>query len=265
MEGSGAITGKMRRTMQPKNSRQGALKLNRKMHTNLNGDGNPWRAYVSGIGTATQSVTGLMEHEMMEEVEKLKSYVKDSSDFLIKVEGMRMEADEFFFSVDVVQLYPSVPRQGGEEAMIKYLEERTDKTVGTRDLVELEKMALERNEIRFEDRLMVTQIDGTAIGLKLGREYACAFMGEWEKRAMRESQRMGKRIPTRWYRFTDDVFRTWRGTAEEIKEFVRQWINITYEVSRDEVIFLDVRVTCLAGKTKTALYGWVVGDHQSML
>jgi hypothetical protein len=72
---------------------------------------------------------------------------------------------------------------------------------------------------------------------------------------------MGTKIPTRWYRVTDDVFGTWRGTTKEFKEFVRLCngleprINITYEVSRDEVIFLDVRVTRLAGGvTRTALY-----------
>jgi hypothetical protein len=59
------------------------MKLNRKIHKQLNHNGRyQWRAYVSGIGTATESVAGLVEHEMKEGVQTLESYVEDSADFL---------------------------------------------------------------------------------------------------------------------------------------------------------------------------------------
>jgi hypothetical protein len=94
----------MKKTMQPKNSRQGAMEINRKLHKKQDWEGRYlWRAYVCGIGMA-----GLVEHEMTEEVEKLESFVQDSSDFLRKIKGMKLEADEFMFC--------SVPRDGGKKS-----------------------------------------------------------------------------------------------------------------------------------------------------
>jgi hypothetical protein len=130
MEGNGSVTGKMRKAMQPKNSRQGVMKINRKIHKGVSQGGRyPWRAYVSGIGTAAETVAGLVEHEMKEGVKGLESYVEDSSDFLQKIEGIELGSDEFMFTMDVVALYPSVPREGGREAMHENLEGRVDKTV----------------------------------------------------------------------------------------------------------------------------------------
>jgi hypothetical protein len=258
---NGSISKKMRRTMAPKNSRQGVLKLNRKIHKKVDGEGRyPWRAYVSGIGTATEAVAGLVEHEMSHGVEALGSYVRDSANFFRKNKGMKLGTGEFMFSLDVVALYPSVPRQGGEVAMRENIEARTDKTVNTEDLMELANLTLETNEITFENR-QVVQIDGTAIGSKLGRNYACAFMGRWEKQVREEAVKRGIHVLKRWFRFVDDVFGVWRGSVQSLLEFVQmcnEWeprIKITYEICMEEAIFLDVKVIRMEdGRTKTKLH-----------
>jgi hypothetical protein len=103
MTANGCITEKMKRGIQRKNCRQGVMKLNRKLHKTRNEDGRyPWRAHVSGIGTATEMVAGLVEYEMTESVKKLKSFVADLSDFLRQIKGMKLGENEFMFSMDVV-------------------------------------------------------------------------------------------------------------------------------------------------------------------
>ena len=60
------------------------------------------------------------------------------------------------------------------------LEGRSTKKIPTNDLMELARLVLDNNEFQFEGESFV-QREGTAIGSKLGKNYACAYMGEWEK------------------------------------------------------------------------------------
>ena len=126
----------------------------------------------------------------------------------------RIEEDEFMFTMDVVALYPSVPQAKAKEAMRRSLEARKDKKIPTDDLIELSEIVLKSNEFGFEGKNYI-QKEGTAIGSKMGKNYACTYMGEWEEEVCQEAvKRIGKR-PKWWKRFVDDVFGIWKGTEEE--------------------------------------------------
>merc|ERR1711989_119271 len=100
-----------------------------------------------------------------------------------------------------------VPRRQAEVAMEKNLEGRSTKKIPTNDLMELERLVLDNNEFQFEGESFV-QREGTAIGSKLGKNYACAYMGEWEKEVNgKAEQEIGKR-PRFWKRFVDDIIET---------------------------------------------------------
>jgi hypothetical protein len=61
-----------------------------------------------------------------------------------------------------------------------------------------------------EDRYL--QCEGTAIGSKLGKIYACCIMGEWEEKVeMASWEQLGK-APSRWWRFVDDIKGRWKGS-----------------------------------------------------
>lgn len=262
MAARGVISEKLLTGLQVKHPKAGTLKLNRKIHKQRNGNGRyPWRAYVSGIGTATEGIAGLVEWELDQGVRGLHSFVEDSSDFLRQLkEWGPLQQEDFMFTVDVVNMYPSIPRDSGREAMRRNLASRTDLTIPTEDLLELADLVLESNEIEFEGG-RATQIDGTAIGSKLGKNYSCTFMGEWEKKTQEKAERrLGKR-PLLWKRFVDDGFGVWRGTVEEFQSFMLICnqedlrINITYEICREKAVFLDVEVIKQRnGNLKTTLY-----------
>ena len=171
-----------------------------------------------------------------------------------------MGEDEFMFTMDVVALYPSVPREKAKEAMKKNLEARRSKKIPTEDLIELGDMVLRSNEFVFEEERFM-QKEGTAIGSKMGKNYACAFMGVWEEEVAEKAEReLGKR-PKLWLRFVDDVFGVWKGTKEEFQRFVEVCnshegrIKVTYDVCEKEAIFLDVKVVRNEdGVCKTELY-----------
>ena len=122
----GCITTKMREHLSAKNTKEGTMKINRKVHKKVKGSGrHPTRVYISGIGTPTEGIAGLVEEELKEGVEAQNSYVQDTADFLRKLEGVgRLEKDDFMFVMDVVALYPSVPREKAREAMVRSLDAR---------------------------------------------------------------------------------------------------------------------------------------------
>ena len=256
------ITQKMREFMSAKNKKEGTMKINRKVHKKTKENGrHPTRVYISGIGTPTEGIAGLVETELQEGVEKQKSYVQDTADFLRRLEEVQeLQKDEFMFTMDVVALYPSVPREKTKEAMRENLDKRQVKKIPTEDLIELGEMVLRSNEFSFEGERYV-QKEGTAIGSKMGKNYACTYMGVWEDEVQEKAEReLGKR-PKVWYRFVDDVWGIWQGSKEEFERFVEignsheERIKVTYEVCEKESIFLDVKVTKMdGGKLKTELY-----------
>ena len=197
---------------------------------------------------------------MREGVEAQDSYVQDTADFLRKVEEMeRLGIDEFMFTMDIVALYPSVPQEKAREAMRENLDKRREKKIPTEDLLELSDMILRSNEFQFEGENFI-QKEGTAIGSKMGKNYACTYMGKWEKEVDEEANRRLGKGPKWWKRFVDDVFGVWRGTKEEFLEFIKicnereERIKVTYEICEEEAVFLDVKVVKReGGRVKTEL------------
>ena len=258
----GVITTKMREFMTAKNTKEGVMKINRKVHKKLGKNGrHPTRVYISGIGTPTEGIAGLVEEELREGVEEQESYIQDTADFMRKLGQVgRLEEDEWLFTMDVVALYPMVPRKKAEQAMRKNLKGRKVKTIPTEDLLELAGLVLDSNEFTFQGESYI-QKEGTAIGSKLGKNYACAYMGEWEEEVNRKAEeKMGKK-PRFWKRFVDDIIGVWKGSKEEFLKFVEicnqveERIKVTYEICEKEAVFLDVKVTRLAGgQLKTELY-----------
>ena len=262
MRDRGIITTKMREFMSAKNRKEGVMKINRKVHKKVKSNGrHPTRVYISGIKTPTEGIAGLVEEELREGVEGQKSFVQDTADFLRKMEEIGcLGQDEFMFTMDVVGLYPSVPREKTREAMRKSLDGRKMQKIPTEDLLELGDMVLRSNEFVFEgERFM--QKEGTAIGSKMGKNYACTFMGMWEEEVVERAEMEIGKGPKVWIRFVDDVFGVWKGSREEFEKFVgicndhEERIKVTYDICETEAIFLDVRVIKKeSGVCKTELY-----------
>lgn len=69
---------------------------------------------------------------------QVKSFIKDTNDFLRKLSGIdNVPKDALLCTVDVVGLYPNIPHKDGLEALRGALETRKYKTVSTESLLEL--------------------------------------------------------------------------------------------------------------------------------
>ena len=238
------------------------MKINRKVHKKVKASGrHPTRVYISGIGTPTEGIAGLVEAELQEGVEGQASYIQDTADFLRRMEKVeKLEGDEFMFTMDIVALYPSVPREKTRAAMRENLERRKSKKIPTEDLLELGEMVLSSDEFTFEGE-RYRQKEGMAVGSKMGKNYACTYMGKWEEEVNGRAEKEIEKKPKVWYRFVDDIWGIWKGSKEEFMRFVEvcngheERIKVTFEICEKEAVFLDVKVSRNEeGGIKTELY-----------
>ena len=61
-------------------------------------------------------------------------------------------------------------------------------------------LVLENNNFSFNDNHYI-QREGTAIGSHLGMNYACTFLGDWEKELLQKSEH----LPAQYWRYVDDT------------------------------------------------------------
>ena len=162
----GLIDDKLKQYMMPNNTRAGVVKANPKMHK----ENNPMRIIVSSLNHPTEKIAEVAEKELGEWVENLPSYIKDTTDFLKKIVELKdsLPEDAILFTMDVKSLYPSIPKLEALQACKIALDHRTNKEIPTEAIMTLIQTVLDYNIFKFNETNYI-QIDGTAIGSKLGQ------------------------------------------------------------------------------------------------
>ena len=80
---------------------------------------------------------------------KVKSYIKDTNDFLKKLRDLPdLPEESIICTIDVVGLYHSIPNKEGLR-VLSVLEKRSSKKVSTDTLIELAELALQNNYFEF--------------------------------------------------------------------------------------------------------------------
>ena len=191
---------------------------------------------------------------------EVKSYIKDTNDFLKKLRSLpNLPYYIILCTVDVVGLYPNIPHEVGLSALRKRLDLRQEKDVTTSTLVELAEVVLKNNIFTFKEKTL-KQKRGTAIGTKFAPPYSILFIAELEEEFLREIEL--------WWRYIDDIFFLWKHGEEKLKGFIEHLnekhatIKFTAEWSKTSINFLDVTVSLVGGNITTDLYVKPTNSHQ---
>ena len=84
---------------------------------------------------------------------EIKSYIKDSNDFLKKVLFLRNLPDKIILcNLDVLGLYPKISHDESLSALCKQLDLRQEKYITTLTLVELTEVALKKNIFTLKEK-----------------------------------------------------------------------------------------------------------------
>ena len=107
-----------------------------------------------------------MDFHLQPIAKKVKSYTKETNDFLKRLRSLTSLRDNSLLcTMDVVGLYPNIPHDEGLSTLRKRLDERHEKDVSTDTLVELAELFLKNNIFNFNQNTL-KQKRGTAIGTK---------------------------------------------------------------------------------------------------
>ena len=146
----------------------------------------PGRPVISNCGYYTENISSFLDFHLQPLAREVKSYIKDTNDFLEKLRSLPNLSDDIILcTVDVVGLYPNIPHDEGLSALRKQLDLRQEKDVTTSTLVELAEVVLKNNIFNFMEKTL-KQKQGTAIGRKFAPPYGILFMAELEEEILSE-------------------------------------------------------------------------------
>ena len=112
------------------NLKLGKFYLLLKIHKRF--DNVPGQPIISNSGYYKKNISAFLEFHLKTLAQKVKSYIKDTNDFLRKMASLPPLPDDIILcTIDVVGLYPNIPHDEGLIALRKSLESREDKTIST--------------------------------------------------------------------------------------------------------------------------------------
>ena len=222
--------------------------------------GNPGRPVVSSIGCHTENISKFVDYHLQPINQALPSYIKDSTDFLNKLEALPEELPEetIMVTMDVRALYTNVPNNEGIDAVKQFFRARNrpgddilSKIISTFLL-----LILTLNNFVFNDTNYV-QVNGASMGTMCAPTYASLFMGAFEQTHLIPKI---KDFILLYVRYIDDIFFLWKGSEEELLKFLASvnklhpTIKFDYAYSKSNITFLDSRISFSGRKLKTSIF-----------
>ena len=149
----------------PKFARYSLPKIHKRLHDV------PGRVVISNSDYNTENIFSFLDFHLQPLAREVKSYIKDTNDFLEKFRSLQNLPDDIILcTVDVVGLYPNIPQEEGLSALHKRLDLRKEKDVTTSKLVEPAEVVLKNIIFTFKEKTL-KQKRGTATGTKFAPLY----------------------------------------------------------------------------------------------
>ena len=219
----------------------------------------PLRPIVSAIGSATYDMSKYVSNILSEYVQRCNSYLRNTQDFVRKLEEVKIKEDEILVSFDVKSLFTSVPVPDAISAIKELVEKDEDfesrTGITTKTLIEMIHTCLSSTSFQFRSEHFELT-DGLAMGSPLSPAVANLFMAALEEKAIATFPNP----PAIWHRFVDDIFSIiQRNKVDALVDHLNaQNPSIKFTVEREaegKLPFLDVKVhRCEGGSLKTSIY-----------
>ena len=206
----------------------------------------PGRPIVSANSCPTEKISAFVDHFLNPLVKESKSYIKDTTDFITKIESLDLRNDNYILgTLDVTALYTNIPNEEGINCIREILkkERNSQEKPSNESLMNLLELVLTKNNFQFNGEHFL-QIGGTAMGTRVAPTYANLFMRSLELEILEKSIKK----PLVWYRYIDDIFFIWEHGEESLSEWIKylnkyhKSIKFTAECSKSEISFLDTKV-----------------------
>ena len=226
----------------------------------------PGRPIISANGCPTERISQFVDHFLNPSNQKLRSFVKDTSHFIVLLSDVGEVPDNtILVTMDVSSLYTNIPNDEGLRAAMETLStHRPDPNIKPKNitLVKLLEMVLTMNNFKFNG-VNFLQTGGTAMGTKVAPSYAVNYMGAFEKMHVYTHSHQS----LLYLRYIDDIFMLWQHGAAELDRFIThmntcsEHIKFTTEQSTEEIAFLDTLVRIQGSSLSTDLHTKPTDSH----
>ena len=206
----------------------------------------PGRPIVAANECPTETISAFVDHFLNPMVKEQESYIKDTTDFINKIESIQTPKNGFIMgTLDVTSLYTNIPNEEGVNSIRDMLTKNRNRLEkpSNENIITLLKLVLTKNDFQFNG-MNFLQIGGTAMGTKVAPLYANLFMSTLETKLVNGHELK----PLTWYRYIDDIFFIWEHGEESLKKWYEylntchETIKFTIEWSHEEINFLDTTV-----------------------
>ncbi|XP_061170257.1 uncharacterized protein LOC133179540 [Saccostrea echinata] len=210
----------------------------------------PGRPIISQIGSPTERISQYVDYFLAPVVQTLSTYIRDSSDFILKVEQLRPHAKCLRVSYDVTSLYTNMHFEELITAVqMAYTNFNKAECIipapPTTDLCFLLRLVLENNIFEFNSALYKQTI-GCAMGSKCSPSVCDIRLHQITDEII--DKFTGKNKIIYHGRYRDDGFIIFHGLETYIHELFEiansqhPLLKFTYEISTQEINFLDTTV-----------------------
>ena len=201
----------------------------------------PGRTILTNINTESQGISQMIDSVLQPHVISMKSYIRDSIDFINRIRQTKIPKDALLVTMDVTSLYTNIPHQLIRDTVTRRLN-LTPNPINSYLLRMLDNI-LEYNEFPFENKFY-HQVCGVAMGASCSPTLANLAFEEIEDRVLQTHAKK----PTCFMRYLDDIFMVWPYGESELQSLIQRFnsqyptISVTHTWDANSAIFLDVEL-----------------------
>ena len=189
----------------------------------------PGRMITTGCNSYIENLSAITAVELKKV--KVPYVIADKLEFLRKLDqinasGRLIGKKIIHVTIDVVNMFPNIPREFGLEECYKHLNKRQEPhLLSTACIIEALKITLDNNLAMFNGNCYL-QLTGTAMGPKNACDYADIAMNYIDQAVHNNNPDTPHNPdqPEDWSRFRDDIYTPWIGTIEQLSRF-GIWLN----------------------------------------
>ena len=205
----------------------------------------------------TSNISSFVDYHIQDSAKSLKSYVKDTTDFINKTSNSgELPEESYLVTMDVKALYMNIPNDEGLLALKKALDQKQNQSMTSKVIVTLMSLILTLNNFVFNDKNYL-QVKGCVMGTISAPSYANIFMGKFEESHIYPYIRHLCKL---YLRYIDDLFLIWTGTKQQFEDFIcslnnqHPSIKFSYQISNTSIYFLDTTVYIKNRKLHTTIF-----------
>ena len=200
---------------------------------------------ISSINCHTTKISKYVDHYIQPLTKEIKSYIRDTTDFLNKINNTTTIPQEaILVTMDVRSLYSNIKHDEGLSALDEHLNKRTTKNPPTEVILTLMKHILTLNNFNFNGQHYI-QTKGCAMGTIAAPSYATIYMDKFENTHIYPKI---KNDCLFYARYIDDIFMIYTGGDAKLNNFLND-LNMTHdsikfdhEKSKQAIAFLDILI-----------------------